>query len=131
MSDIYIDTSSAVRIALGDHDGPALQQILEAHRRRGSLVVSSQLLELECRRVAVRLRNENKDPKGVDIYHARCGLLPIDADVWRVAMGLSRTVKTLDAIHLATCSLVPGARLLTSDARMREVAQEMGLALAS
>lgn len=127
---LYIDTSAAIRIELGDHDGPELKKFVAAQRLSGVMLCSSRLLELECRRAAVRLEAEGFDSKEVATFAANCRLLPIDDDVWRTALGITQTVKSLDAIHLATCALVPNVRLLTSDITMRTVAKALGIVVA-
>ncbi|MDR0481970.1 MAG: type II toxin-antitoxin system VapC family toxin [Cellulomonadaceae bacterium] len=124
---LYIDTSVAMRIALREHDGEMLRATVERLQRSGYRLVSSRLLELECRRVAVRLAHEGRDGGSAEQLVADCDLLDIDEDIWRVAMGITQHVKTLDALHLATAALIPECLLLTSDARMREVAASLGI----
>ena len=49
-----------------------------------------------------------------------------------VDIGCSRRVRTLDAVHLAAASRLPGApTFVTFDERQREAAESLGLALAA
>src|SRR5690625_2536077 len=52
--------------------------------------------------------------------------LPVSDQVWDDAYAIQHHVRTLDALHLATCQLV-GAVLLSTDAGMLHVAQELEL----
>jgi predicted nucleic acid-binding protein len=128
---LYVDSSSVIRIALGDHDGGRLDNIVYAEKERGSVLLSSQLLELECRRTSTRLALAGLKQDQLERFVIEFDLLPIDDDVWRVAMGISQPIKTLDSIHLATCLLVPDVQLLTSDKLMRQTALELGISVIS
>lgn len=52
--------------------------------------------------------------------------LPVTAEVWAAAAAITQHIKTLDALHLATCELV-AADLITFDRTMREIAQGRGV----
>jgi predicted nucleic acid-binding protein len=117
-------------MAIGDHDGPELEELARKYTALGVELVSSQLLELECRRATIRLNLESKPYPEIEELVQRITLLPITDKVWSVAMSIPQHVKTLDALHLATCSLVPECLLLSSDANMRTVAPSLGIELA-
>ncbi len=53
-------------------------------------------------------------------------MLPLTDEVWSAAHDIEADVRTLDALHLATCALVE-ARLLTSDIRMAVVTHQIGV----
>jgi len=127
---IYVDTSSLVRMALIDHDGAHLLNAFDQYLSIGTLAVSSKLLELESARTAIRLISEGRDGSKVTDFVKNIAYLPLDDDVWKVALAIAPPVKSLDAIHLATCTLVPDCVLLTSDANMRKVAPALGITLA-
>lgn len=127
---LYVDTSSLIRMAIGDQNGPELEELLNKYADLGVELVSSQLLELECRRATIRLALEGHPAPRIEKLSSKFNLLPITDKVWAVAMSIPKHVKTLDALHLATCSLVPDCVLLTSDTNMREVAPSLGISLA-
>ena len=76
------------------------------------------------------MRLEGKPDWDIEERASEFEPLPVDEDVWRAAMNIRQHVKTLDAIHLATCALVPDAVLLSSDSTMRGVAPKLGIKLA-
>jgi len=124
---LYVDSSSLIRVALGDHDASALHRIIVAAGRNGATLVSSRLLELEARRTSIRLASEGLDPSPIEAWVDATTLVPIDDDVWRGAMRIRSHVKTLDSLHLSTASLVPDCMMLTSDQNMKQVATTLGI----
>ncbi|MCL1800947.1 MAG: type II toxin-antitoxin system VapC family toxin [Promicromonosporaceae bacterium] len=129
MNSLYIDSSSLIRIDIGEHDGARMERLVQRYQADGAALVTSRLLHLECRRVAIRLNLEGHSNSAIERYARMFQPLPLDEDVWRAAMNIRQHVKTLDAIHLATCALVPNAVLLSSDASMQEVAPKLGIKL--
>ncbi|GAB7006403.1 hypothetical protein JCM18899A_38760 [Nocardioides sp. AN3] len=123
---LYVDSSSLIRVAMGDHNAAALHRTIVAAGRSATLV-SSRLLELEARRTSVRLALDGVDASPIDAWVKETTLLPIDDDVWRGAMRIRPHVKTLDSLHLATASLVPDCAMLTSDQNMKQVGRSLGI----
>jgi predicted nucleic acid-binding protein len=63
---------------------------------------------------------------------ASCTLIDVNDGLLRTAAGLtSRTVRTLDAIHLASALRVEPDELVAYDRRLLEAAAERGLAVSS
>ncbi|MBS0433263.1 MAG: PIN domain-containing protein [Proteobacteria bacterium] len=94
-------------------------------RANGDEVFSSTLLHLELTRV---LRRERLDPGLARPLIERIHQVSIDDGVLRFAAAIERHVKSLDAIHLATCALLgAGVTVATHDAGMGEAAAAMGL----
>jgi len=122
-----VDSSSLIRVALGDHNASALHRTILAAGSNGATLVSSRLLELEARRTSIRLASEGLDPSPIEAWVDATTLLPIDDDVWRGAMRIRPHVKTLDSLHLSTAALVPDCMMLTSDQHMKEVATTLGI----
>ncbi|MCL2781448.1 MAG: PIN domain-containing protein [Actinomycetia bacterium] len=126
---LYLDSSAFLRRAFG-HAGTAVVDTAVAdYRARGGAVVSSRVLWLEARRVAIRetlLGNDVAEP--VERQLDTVEKLPMTEDVWQRAAAIEQHIKTLDALHLATCELI-GAELLTFDATMRAVALARGVPL--
>jgi len=127
---LYVDTSSVIRIALGDHDGPELEKVMKRYTDLGVKLASSKLLELECRRATIRLKSEGMPYQEIERLASNVELLPITDEIWELAKGIGAPVKSLDAIHLATASIVPNCQLLTSDKNMQVVAPTLGITLA-
>lgn len=120
----YIDVSIALHALLPGGDARArgwLDQTISA----GEEVFSSTLLQLELSRV---LRREGLEVSMARPLLDRCNLVSIDDGVLRFAGAIEAHVKSLDAIHLATCSLLgSGVTLVTHYANMAEVAASVGL----
>lgn len=122
---IYIDTSAFLDRMLVQNRHHEVEEILQAEASGGRVVASSRLLRLEVRRAQVRI--------GIEWSQVSAGLrqlelMPLTEAVWQEAFDIDVHVKTLDAIHLATCQLI-GARLLTSDDQLRRAATAIGVAV--
>ena len=91
----------------------------------GDGVYSSVLLNLEIIRV---LRREGLDLKLARPVIDRVNLVNIDDGVVLFAAAFERYLRSLDAIHLATCALLgSGFTLITHDQNMLDVATGLGL----
>jgi predicted nucleic acid-binding protein len=88
---LYVDSSSLIRVTLGDHNAAALHRIIVGAGRNGATLVSSRLLELEARRTSIRLALDGLDPSPIEAWVDETTLVPIDDDVWRGAMRISPT----------------------------------------
>jgi predicted nucleic acid-binding protein len=133
----YLDSSVLLRhILLGDAAIKHVQAINE--------VISSEFLEVECRRVIHRYRIEgNLDDEGFITATERLegvlssvSLLAFSPKVKKIAMGsFPIRVKTLDAIHLASASVFseahPEGKILvfSYDTGMNRCAQALGFAV--
>lgn len=119
----YLDASVALHTVLpwGDARARAWFQSLD---ESPDGVCSSTLLQLEMMRV---LRREQMDTTYARLVLDRLDLITIDDGILRVAGAIEPHVKSLDAIHLATCSLLGNAvTMVTHDANMADVAIHMG-----
>lgn len=120
----YLDASVALHATLPGGDGRA-RYWLDAVRLAGGEVYSSSLLHLELTRV---LRRERLDPALARPVLDRVNLVGIDDGVLRFAAAIEPHIKSLDAIHLASCALLgAGVAVATHDAGMAEVAVLLGL----
>lgn len=98
---------------------------LDATIQAGDEVFSSTLLHLELTRV---LRREGLDPSLSRPLLDRIHLVSIDDGILRFAAAIEPHVKSLDAIHLATCALLgSGIVMATHDNTMATVAASLGL----
>ena len=126
---IYVDTSAALLVLLGQEGAASAQAFLNrlASRER---VTSSVLLQIEMmralhrERLSLTIAQELLD--GVE-------LMPINDDVVERACAMTEELKTLDAIHLATALLVDDPRdpvtVFTHDVRLADAARSHGLAV--
>jgi len=120
----YVDTSVVLHATLPWGDSRAAAW-LDRVRAEGDAVFSSALLELELVRA---LRRERLDPSLAQPVVRRINLVSIDDGVLRFAAAIEPHIKSLDAIHLATCALLgTGVSLATHDANMAIVARSLGL----
>jgi predicted nucleic acid-binding protein len=131
MVTIYLGTSALLRACLISADDHAACSTLLANSGSWRLI-SSELLALEARRVGVRLANEHpKDPDvrpAIDQLLAHVSLLQLRSETLASAAGIPQTLKSLDAIHLATALSVRSAitALVTYDRGLARVASVQG-----
>lgn len=119
----YLDASIALHAVLPGGDKRA-RRWLDSVRMDGE-VFSSTLLHLELVRV---LRRERLDSSLALPLVERISQVSIDDGVLRFAAAIEHHVKSLDAIHLATCALLgTGITVATHDAGMAVAAGAMGL----
>jgi predicted nucleic acid-binding protein len=120
----YIDASVALHALLPGGDLRA-RRWLDAVTQAGDDVFSSMLLHLELTRV---LRREALDVSMARPVLDRVNLVSIDDGVLRFAAAIEAHLKSLDAIHLATCALL-GANIsvVTHDTQMSAAAASLGL----
>lgn len=124
---IYLDTSVALLALLGQPGADeAARLIMDARVKEG--LASSCLLKVEMARAAHR---DHFDVRVVDEFIAGVELIEIDPDVIERASALTGELKSLDAIHLATATLLDAPRhpvtVLTHGARLAGAARARGL----
>jgi uncharacterized protein len=124
VSAVYVDTSALGRVLLEETDAPAIRLGLNAFDER----VSSRLLQVELRRLALRVRS----PGRADALLRDIDLIPLNETALRVAEAIEpANVGTLDAIHLATARRLAADGLLdaimTFDTRLAEGARHHGI----
>ena len=128
MTVAYLDASAAAKLFVEEPESSGLRRYLSGAVGR----TSSALLRAELIRVASRY--DTKRVGEARIVLGRITLREIDNEVLDRAGELApKTLRTLDAIHLATASLL-GSELeavVTYDRRMIEAAQVYGLPVAS
>jgi predicted nucleic acid-binding protein len=119
----YLDASVALHAVLPWGDARA-RVWLQSFDNKDAAICSSTLLQLEIVRA---LRRERLDTRHARLVLDRLDLISIDDGVLRFAAAIEPHVKSLDAIHLATCSLLGnGVTVVTHDANMAEVAVRLG-----
>jgi predicted nucleic acid-binding protein len=130
---VYLDTSTVLRVVLGQADPLAIWG-------KWSVACASELLGVEARRALDRLRLEGVlDDEQVGDFHAALAAIERTIDQIRVtrlvlgrgALPMATPVKTLDALHLASALLWRerrGGDLLfaTHDPRQARAARGLG-----
>ena len=126
---IYVDTSAALLVLLGQEGAASAQDFLHRLTSR-ERAASSVLLQIEMvralhrERLSLTIAQELLD--GVE-------LMPINDDVVERACAMTEELKSLDAIHLATALLLDDPRdpvtVFTHDARLADAARSHGLAV--
>ncbi|WP_245645237.1 type II toxin-antitoxin system VapC family toxin [Pseudonocardia acaciae] len=128
---IYLDTAALVKLVRREPESDALADWLDT--RADAMLVSSTLAEVELPR-ALR-RTEPELLGDVPALLSRVARYEIDDLVRSTAAAYpERTLRSLDAIHLATARAVFGGRLsafVTYDRRLRGCAETLGLPVRS
>ncbi|MGH3770787.1 MAG: type II toxin-antitoxin system VapC family toxin [Pseudonocardiaceae bacterium] len=119
---IYLDTSAFVKLVWAEPESDALSRFLT--RRLATPLVSSSLITVETRRVVQR-----EDPSALaraDLLLTRIGRIGMTASIVESASRLpDRSLRSLDAIHLATALLLREdlGVVVTYDKRLAAVAE--------
>lgn len=128
---IYLDTAALVKLVRHEPESDALADWLD--ERVGTLRVSSTLCEVELPRALRRTEPDLLAAVPALLAHIAC--YEIDDVVRATAAGYpSITLRSLDAIHLATAHAVFGRELtafVSYDRRLLEAAEGIGLAVAA
>lgn len=124
---IYLDTSFVGLIFLSQEHAQEANQILH-DLGKDNFFASSRLLEVELTRL---MRRNGLALDDVNEYLRELYLLPFDDAVVERACALTGSLKSLDAIHLATALTIDSPRdpvtFLTHDARLLAEAKRLGL----
>ncbi|MBM6980575.1 MAG: type II toxin-antitoxin system VapC family toxin [Actinomyces succiniciruminis] len=119
---VYVDTSALGALLVDQPESPALLDWLD---RTPSTLVSSDLLEVELRRIAVR---ESLNQDDVTRLLEGVSLASLDRAVFRNAGLLPMPyLRTLDALHLEAAIRLNVDAVLTYDHRFGEAARALGL----
>ena len=119
---VYADTSALGALLVAQPDTQALVDWLEEANVR---LVSSDLVETELRRMAVR---EGREQSKVSQILDGVSLAALDRAIYRSAGFLPmRTLRTLDALHLEAAIRLDVDAVLTYDRRLGDGAREAGL----
>ncbi|TDE94994.1 PIN domain-containing protein [Occultella glacieicola] len=119
---VYVDTSALGALLIDQPESTALLHWLDQTQ---DTLVSSDLLETELRRVAVR---EGLDQSDVTRLLDGVALAALDRAVYRSAGFLPMPyLRTLDALHLEAAIRLDASGVLTYDHRLGEAARSAGL----
>jgi uncharacterized protein len=129
---IYVDSSALIKRAIEEPESDALDETLEAHVAADDVLVASSLAWVEVTR-AIRAAAQPENDINDLIESALSGVAerPITADLVSLARRISpESLRSLDAIHLATAVLLDADLILTYDNRLEAAARFNGLAVA-
>ena len=119
---VYVDTSALGALLVEQLESDALEGWLD---QTSDMLVSSDLLEVELRRLAVR---EGIDQADVTRLLDGVSLAALDRAVYRGAGLLPMPyLRTLDALHLEAAMRLDAAAVLTYDRRLSKAARSVGL----
>ena len=130
---IYLDSAAAVKLVHAEADTAALRDFLD--KRATVEWVSSSIVEIETYRALVRATGPTDMPAVINQFHTLLDLIArieIDSGIRILAQTVTPpTVRSLDAIHLATGLRLQDQNKLTSfvtyDQRLAEAASAAGL----
>jgi uncharacterized protein len=126
----YADTSAVIKLLVEETDSNAFAAFYDAHSE--AEWVSSALLRIEVMRAVARARPALL-PAARDMLLA-FSYIAIDGDVVEGAMNEpDRSLRSLDAIHLATARILAPEldALVTYDDRLRKTSSDAGLVTVS
>jgi predicted nucleic acid-binding protein len=123
---LYLDTSALVKLVRLEAETEALLQFLAAEEE----LVTSLLTNIEVHRAVRRASSEPaQDAERIRVLLASINILPIDEMALSAARVQPSTLRTLDAIHLAS-ALSLGEQLggmVAYDCRLTDAAQGYGI----
>ena len=118
---VYVDTSALAALLIEQPESAAVCNWLD---HTSAELLSSDLLETELRRIAVR---ENLSQKDVTMMLDRISLASLDRAVFRAASMMPMPyLRSLDALHLEAAMRLNADAILTYDRRLSEAAAALG-----
>jgi predicted nucleic acid-binding protein len=124
---LYLDTSASVKLLLAEDESDALADFL---RSADEPIVTSRVGIVELRRVG---RRGSVSPDRADALAASFAVIELDSSVERIAISLDASLRSLDAVHLAS-AIALGESLqgfVCYDARLAAAAGDLGLHIAA
>lgn len=127
MSILYVDTSALLKRVVSEANSPNVREAFRQHYRDGDLLVSSSLAWLEVWRALRRLQFEDV-AAGVSAALSGVGELPLSDGILRRARKVgTESLRSLDAIHLASALSAGAESLMTFDLRLVQAADALGV----
>lgn len=125
---IYADSSALVKLVIEEPESAALEQ----HLSGAYVLATSRIAVVEVSRATALANPAREVPEEVDRLLGACALVAVTAPLLRSARRLAAaTLRTLDAIHLASALRIEPDELLAYDRRLLAAAAEHGLKVAS
>ncbi len=128
---LYIDSSALVKLAFAESESAALRAYLADRVRAGNQLVSSTIAWVEVGR-AVRSRADIDEPALVaaatDAAMEGVDEILVSEQVVSVGRRIGPpTLRSLDALHVASALVVAADRLVAYDHRLLTAAEELGI----
>ncbi len=122
---LYVDTSATAKLLLEESESAALGEFL---RSAETPLVTSRVGIIELRRIG---RRSGADANRADALAATLVVVELDEVIERAALSIDPTLRTLDAIHLATALAAADsiAGFVCYDARLAAAAESLGLTI--
>jgi predicted nucleic acid-binding protein len=127
-----MDSSALAKRVVNEPESPRLLTVLRGMVANGDQLVTSELTVIEVSRT-LRRRLDAESPRhvveAIDVALAGLKTMPISGQVTDVARRLGpSSLRSLDAIHLATATLIGADIVLAYDDRLLRSAEEVGFA---
>ena len=121
---VYLDSSALTKLVVAEGETGALRSYLSARPEQ----VTSALTRVEVSRAC--LRAGGCDPARLEAVLERIAYLQLDATILRRAAGIRPpTLRTLDAIHLASALRIAPDEVVAYDRRLIDAGGKRGLAI--
>ncbi len=121
----YVDSSALVKLVIDEPESSALESYLDG---RESLLATSRIALVEVSRATTLANPSDVVQHEVDRLMSSCMLVAVTIELLRSARKLaSATVRTLDAVHLASAIRVEADEFVAYDSRLLAAAREHGL----
>lgn len=132
---VYLDSSALIKRALTERGSDELREVVARHSSANHLMMSSALGTVEVSRI-LRSRLDTQPPQYVtDLVELALGGVAecaLSSQVIGIARRLGPgSLRSLDAIHLATASIVAADVVIAYDERLLQAASELGFRTAS
>lgn len=127
MTDLYVDTSALLKRVFVEAESAQVRAILRARGSNGDLIAASELAWVEVSRALLRAGVNDVD---ATLATACSGIArqPVDSVVMTRARTIGpATLRSLDAIHLASAISLGVLEILTFDARLAQAAEDVGV----
>jgi uncharacterized protein len=125
---LYADSSALVKLVIEEPESRALERYLEDQ----PVLATSRIALVEVRRATALANPAAEVQREGERLLASCMLVNVTDRVLRAAANLtSRTVRTLDAIHLASALQIDPDELVAYRRRLAVAAAEHGLAVSN
>lgn len=127
MSIVYADTSAVLKRAVAEAESDAVRAAFRRHHEEGDLVVASSLAWLEVWRALRRISHQDLHG-GTQRALSGIGEFPLDPAVLEAARLIGGDdLRSLDAIHLVSATMIGAHAIMTFDRRLAEAAKSAGI----
>lgn len=127
MTALYIDSSAALKRVFLETGSDLVSQLLRARVAGGTVVAASTLTWIEVTRSVLRAGVDEAETR---VVAALSGIaeLPLDDAVLDAARRIGPpSLRSLDAIHLASAVTLRATEILTFDLRLADAARSVGM----